>query len=269
MSIIATLVSTPVRLQRLQSAVRDTHQVVVCDDWSALLAACERQVVHVAVLELDLVATPSFDQVRRLKQKAPRIALVAYAGLGADRIRHIFDAGRYGFEELVVAELDDGAGAFARALERAAARGVAGLVRGAIPAGTDPAVRDAVLIAVTRAHERLTPATLADILGTSPRQLVRILADAGAPSPHRLLMWGRLIVAGALMDGSRRSADRIAVALGFPSGSAFRNTCRRYLGATPGEARAEGSARFVVERFRTALTSASAKQMNVSLNGRR
>jgi len=261
MSVIASLVTTPVRLQRLNAAVRDTHQVIACDDWSALLTACERQVVHVAVLELDLVAVPSFDQVRRLKQKAPRIALVAYATLGAERIRHIFDAGRYGFEELIVADLDDGASSFARALERAAARGVAGLVRGAIPPGIDPAVRDAVLIAVTRAHERLTPATLAEILGTSPRQLVRILADAGAPSPHRLLMWGRLIVAGALMDGSRRSADRIAVALGFPSGSAFRNTCRRYLGATPTEARAEGSARFIVERFRSVLPSAH-KQMN-------
>lgn len=263
MSVIATLITTPVRLQRLRAAVRDTHQIVECDDWGALLAVSERQVVHVAVLELDVVATPSFDQVRRLKQTAPRIALVAYATLGADRVRHIFDAGRYGFEELVVADVDDGAGAFARALERAAARGVAGLVRGAIPPGMDPAVRDAVLIAVTRAHERLTPAMLAEILGTSPRQLLRILADAGAPSPHRLLMWGRLIVAGALMDGSRRSADRIAVALGFPSGSAFRNTCQRYLGATPGEARAEGSARFVVERFRTELPPVQPKQMNV------
>jgi AraC-like DNA-binding protein len=216
MSIIATLIGTPVRLQRLHAAIRDAHQVVVCDDWSALLAACERQVVHVAVLELDLVATPSFDQVRRLKQTAPRIALLAYATLGADRVRHIFDAGRYGFEELVVADLDDGPSAFARAIERASARGVAALVRGAIPPGTDPAARDAVLISVTRAHERLTPAQLADILGTSPRQLVRVLADAGVPSPHRLLMWGRLIVAGALMDGSRRSTDRIAVALGFP-----------------------------------------------------
>lgn len=255
MSVIVTLIATPVRLQRLRTSVRDTHQVIACTDWDGVLTACERQVVHVAVLELDLIATPSFDPVRRLKQQAPRIALVAYATLGADRVRHIFDAGRYGFEELVVADMDDGPSAFARALERAAARGVARLVRGAIPPGIDAAVRDAVLIAVTRAHERLTPATLADILATSPRQLARTLADAGYPSPHRLLMWGRLIVAGALMDDSKRSADRIAVALGFPSGSAFRNTCRRYLGATPGEARAEGSARFVVERFRTELAS--------------
>ena len=263
MSVIATLIGTPARLQRLHAAVRDTHQVIACDGWPALLAACERQVVHVAVLELDLVATPSFDQVRRLKQTAPRIALVAYATLGADRVRHIFDAGRYGFEELVVADLDDGPGAFARAIERASARGVAALVRGVIPAKMDPAARDAVLISVTRAHERLTPAQLADILGTSPRQLVRVLADASVPSPHRLIMWGRLIVAGALMDGSRRSTDRIAVALGFPSGSAFRNTCRRYLGVTPGEARAEGSARFVVERFQRELPL-EPKQMNAT-----
>jgi hypothetical protein len=41
--------------------------------------------------------------------------------------------------------------------------------------------------------------------------------------------------------------------LDFPSGSAFRNTCQRYLGATPQEIRAKGGAGFVVGAFMTAV----------------
>jgi hypothetical protein len=58
----------------------------------------------------------------------------------------------------------------------------------------------------------------------------------------------------------RRGADRVANMLDFPSGSAFRNTCQRYLGATPGEIRTEGGASFVMrsllERVRAGTESA-------------
>jgi transcriptional regulator GlxA family with amidase domain len=56
-------------------------------------------------------------------------------------------------------------------------------------------------------------------------------------------------VAGHLLEDAHRSADRVAVALDFPSGSAFRNTCQRYLSATPQEIRAKGGAAFVVNEF--------------------
>ena len=41
----------------------------------------------------------------------------------------------------------------------------------------------------------------------------------------------------------------MAFALEYPSGSAFRNSCQRYLGATPHEIRARGGASWVIERF--------------------
>jgi hypothetical protein len=40
-----------------------------------------------------------------------------------------------------------------------------------------------------------------------------------------------------------------AMTLDFPSGSAFRNTCQRYLGATPQDVRARGGADYVVGAF--------------------
>ena len=52
-----------------------------------------------------------------------------------------------------------------------------------------------------------------------------------------------------MLEDANRSADSAARALDFPSGSAFRNTCQRYLRATPQEIRARGGAAFVVEAF--------------------
>jgi AraC-like DNA-binding protein len=51
-----------------------------------------------------------------------------------------------------------------------------------------------------------------------------------------------------LEDGSR-SADGVASALDFPSGSAFRNTCQRYLGCTPHQIRLRGGASWVIQEL--------------------
>jgi len=75
------------------------------------------------------------------------------------------------------------------------------------------------------------------------------LSGAAFPPPRRLLTWGRLILAAHLLEDTHRSADRIAVTLDFPSGSAFRNTCQRYLHATPKEIRDRGGAAFVIRMF--------------------
>ncbi|MGI8508888.1 MAG: helix-turn-helix domain-containing protein [Gemmatimonadaceae bacterium] len=255
MSVVVALIRNQIRLQRLRAAARDAHALIPCDSWDQLLDTCDGQIVHVAVLDLEALSGPDFDPVRLLKQRCPRIALIAYSALSQERVRHIFDAGRYGFEELVIAELDDGPSAFARALERSAARGVAGIVKTGLPQAADPLARDALLISITRAHERLTPASLMRILGISSRKLSHALARCDYPSAHKLIMWGRLIVAAALLDDTRHSADRIALTLSFPSGSAFRNNCRRYLGATPLEVRHRGGADWVLAQLRLQISA--------------
>src|SRR2546421_626538 len=77
-------------------------------------------------------------------------------------------------------------------------------------AGVDATTRDAVLLAVTRAHQRLSPEGLARLLALPRRTVSQRLANAGFPAPQRLLSWGRLIVAAHLLEDHHRSADRIA-----------------------------------------------------------
>jgi AraC-like DNA-binding protein len=58
-----------------------------------------------------------------------------------------------------------------------------------------------------------------------------------------------LIVAASMLEDGSRSADGVAGALDFPSGSAFRNTCQRYLGCTPHQIRQRGGAGWVIQEL--------------------
>jgi AraC-like DNA-binding protein len=248
MGVIVTLLPQPGRLQRLRAAIRDRHSIITCEDWSGVTRICETEPVHLAVLDLYADGPANFERVRVLKLRFPRVALIAYATITQERARDMFDAGRCGLDGLVVADVDDAPAVLLMHIEKAEARSVASVVRPAI-AGLKATVRDAILASVTRAHERLTPEAFARLLAVPRRLLTRRLTEAGFPAPHRLLTWGRLIVAAHMLEDTNRSADSVAQVLDFPSGSAFRNTCQRYLHSTPQQVRDNGGAAHVIEVF--------------------
>ncbi len=245
MSVIAALLPNPTRQARLRSAVRSGHTVTVCDDWVALTRACEEQPVYLAVLDLFAFGAMALEPLRHLKRRFPRLATVAYVACPPERARDLFDAGRAGVDALVIADRDDEPSVMSDILERAAARSIATLVRDRL-SHVRPTARDAALVAVTRAHARLTTESLARSVALSRRMLAKQLERATLPSPQRLLTWGRLVVAAHMLEDPNRSADGVALALHFPSGSAFRNTCQRYLHATPSEIRQAGGADMVI-----------------------
>jgi AraC-like DNA-binding protein len=248
MGIVATLLPDDRCLQRVVHAVRGQHTVIPCKTWAEVVHACEDEAVHLAVLDLFADGKANFDHVRQLKLRFARVTLVAYVSFTPNRARELFDAGRAGFDGLLIADQDDTPLQLQSVIEQAEARGVAGLIRHRLGA-LHPIVRDAILVSVTRAHMRLTSHRLADILSTSRRNLVARLDKEGFPPPQKLISWGRLIVAAQMLEDRNRSADSIARVLDFPSGSAFRNTCQRYLESTPHEIREKGGATFVVEAF--------------------
>lgn len=246
MGVIATLIPNQPHLQRLRTAIRDRHQLVLCDDWDAVLATCESQPVRLAIVDLFAGGRASFERVRQLKQRLPRLTMIAYVSVTADRAHDLFDAGRQGMDGLVIADQDDSPRALLALVEQAESRSLAAVVRQSVEEA-DPMVRDAVLLCVTRAHERLSPEALAKLLALPRRTVSQRLSASGYPPPQRLITWGRLVVAAHLLEDRHRSADRIANSLDFPSGSAFRNACQRYLRATPGDIRARGGAAYVMD----------------------
>jgi DNA-binding NarL/FixJ family response regulator len=256
MGVIATLLLQPLHVQRLRTAIRDRHELCECADWPSLARACEREPVRVAVVDLYANGAPNFEVVRTLKQRLPRLTLVAYVTMTPERGHDLFDAGRAGVDGLVLAGVDDAPRPLLAIVEQAEARGLAGLIRRSLE-GVDSVVVDAVLLSVTRAHERLRPGALAKLLAMPRRAATLRLSAEGYPPPQRLLTWGRLIVAAHMLEDHHRSADRIASMLDFPSGSAFRNTCQRYLRATPGQIRDRGGAAYVIRTLMRQVNSSS------------
>jgi len=245
---IATMLPDARALQRVNAAVKNEHRLVHCRTWEELEVACRDEEVSLAIIDLFSDGQARFDMVRRLKMRAERLTLVAYVNLSAERARDLFDAGRAGFDGLLLLGQDDTPAAFRAVLERATARGAAQLLRPHL-ATVEPLVRDAVMVAVTRAHLRLTSHRLAEICGSPKRTLLLALERAGFPPPQKLLAWGRLIVAAQMLEDPAKAADAVARQLDFPSGSAFRNTCQRYLGATPHEIRDHGGAAWAAGKF--------------------
>ena len=246
MGLIAALVPAPACRTRLTAAVREAHTVHLCEDWVVLTRACESEPVHLAVFDLYADGRTNLDRVRLLRLRFPRVALLAYVSLDANRARDMFDLARCGVDDVVVADVDDDPASFRAHLDKSEARSAAAVVRPAV-ARLPAIVRDAMLAVVTRAHERLTAETLARRLTVSRRELTQALAAVHLPPPNQLLTWGRLIVAAHLLEESDRSAEGVAGILEFASAGAFRNACRRYLGATPVEVRNRGGAAYVTQ----------------------
>ena len=245
MGVIATLVPNAKHVQRLRLAIRDRHEIIACDTWAQLVEACGRQPIRLAVIDLFAGAPSNFDHVRHLKERLPRLTIIAYVEFTPERAYDLFDAGRQGIDGLVLADQHDSPRSLLALVEQAESRSLGAIVRKSLE-GVESTPRDALLLAVTRAHERLSPEGLARLLALPRRTISGRLSRAGFPSAQRLITWGRLIVAAHMLEDTRRSAERVARALEFPSGGAFRNTCQRYLRATPHEIRARGGAAYVI-----------------------
>ena len=252
MGVIATLLPLDRCLQRVHGAVRGQHAVSPCRGWEDLFAACTNEPVHLAIVDLFADGVANFERVRQLRTRFPRLTLIAYVSATPQRARDLFDAGRAGIDGLLLVDQDDSPQAVRAVVEQAEARGVAALLRHRL-AELDPVARDAILIVVTRAHMRLTSHRLSETLSIHKATLLERLRKEGLPAPQKLIGWGRLIVAGQMLDDPKRSADGIARTLDFPSGSAFRNMCQHYVGATPLEIRERGGARFVAAQFLRAV----------------
>jgi AraC-like DNA-binding protein len=251
---VAALLSDRSRQHRLREALQTRHHLVAAATWGEFLAACDGGPTVAALIDLQDYAQPTFDALRQFRTRHASTAMILYVAVPPVAAQDVFEAGRFGFDAIIVAGHDDSAPKILEVVERAMARGVGELLR--VVVGAAPSVaRDAALAVVARAYERLSPETLARLLGVRRRALTERLAEAGMPAPQRLIAWGRLIMAARLLEDPDRKVDGIALTLDFPSGSAFRNAFQRYLRATPHEVRSRGGAAYVIQAFASELAS--------------
>lgn len=186
-------------------------------------------------------------EIRRLRQAHPGIAIVAHADVAQGDLE-VVRLGRIGVDGIVLAAqpFSHGTpGGIRHAVERALSFARAERVRSALQGRYGSFGAEALAWAVEHAPDAPDVAAFAGAMGRSRRALARALRADGMPLAGRVLVWGRLLLAGAYLARDHRTVEDAAYALGYSSANALGRAMKRETGYTPSEVARRGGLAFV------------------------
>lgn len=232
MAVLAILQPDARAEARLTEALAGVHDLVAGPDWTAIDRILAARTVDACLVDAD---HPDRDsacaRIAAIRARHPDVAIIAR--VEGDGAEGLFELGALGVEGIF---LGDANASRIRADVDLALRSARGkLVRRRLEVAF-PEPGPAVLgWAMKHAGPDATVERLAAGLGLTPAVLRDRLQEAGLPSPARLLVWGRLLLAAArLGDGGRRLED-VAFSLGYSTASALTRAMRLHTGFTPSE----------------------------------
>ncbi len=232
---------------RLSSALNSEHRVVACPTWEALRAELEAGRFDGCLVDAEDPNRPgAIERISQLRALWPGLAIVACVEIGEGR--GYFDLGEAGVDGVLASRspppgtvrsvVDD-------ALATARADRISRALKGRYP---DPAP-EAIGWAVENAGADTNVEKLAAALGHTPRSLRQALEEAGFPGPTRVLLWGRLLLAGARLNRDGRTVEDVAFSLGYSTATSLARAMKRQTGLTPKEVSERGG----MERVRDVL----------------
>lgn len=195
----------------------------------------------------------SLGVLRVVRRRFPSVPVVAYWKLGPAASRDILEVARAGINALVLRGYDDLRLELAAAFDDARNDCIASRTLAAITDCLPESASSVVEHCIRNAGREMTVEDVARALRVSRRALDRNLLLAGVPTANRLMGWSRILVASELLNTPGRSIDRVALELGFVSGSACRNMFRRHLGMTPSQLRKRGGFAYALRAFHEEL----------------
>lgn len=183
-------------------------------------------------------------KIRRISQAHPGIGIVAHADV-AEGDLELFRFGSIGVDGVVFAHASNRFGKIREAVDRALAVSRAQRVRSALDGRYGSLAVNAVAWAVEHAPKGPDTVALAAALGCSPRALAAALRAEGLPSPSRILIWGRLLLAGAYLARDGKTVEGAAFGLCYSSANALGKAMKRETGCTPSDVAHRGGMAFV------------------------
>jgi len=234
---------------RLGDALGGIHHVSFVRSWPELLRVLGRETLDGCVVDADYPnREEAVTEIRRLRKRHANLALVAYADMHENDLE-LYRFGGLGVNGVVLARRPPWASGIRTAIERALASSRADRVRGALEGLYEPSASAAVAWAVENAERKPRVDTFAAAQGRSTRELALLLRLNRLPPPGRLLMWGRLLRAGAYLSKDERTVEDTALHLGYSSASALARAMKRETGVTPSDVARRGGLPFVHARL--------------------
>lgn len=263
---IAWVPASSSTIVRLRGIAPPHSTIVAFQDESALVDALAKGGIALTVVEAggsthDLAVRA----LRRVHDAFPQHPLVAWCNFNTIRSSELLDVARSGVQDIVRHGLDEMRVSFARIFASATQRAVGAQVSHLLEDVVPLRVRPILEYALEHADEPLDRDTVAAVFGISPRTLHDRLTAAGLPSPHRFLLWCRLLVASALLNQPGHTLVSVAGQLGFTGGHNLGNRLRRYTGQGISGLRQGGALEATVAAFREALSADRADPLGNSL----
>jgi hypothetical protein len=215
------------------------------------LACVESGQIALCVVEVTVAtASAHVSAVRQLREGFPSIPVLAYCDPVNGSSATIVDVVRAGATGLVLRGIDDSRALFRETIIRARRRAIAERIFVELSPLLTSDARLFLRYAIEHCAVDVSVDEAALDMGVDRKTLTNWLTRAGAPRAREFLSWIRLIVAAHFLSDPRRTAENVALALDFPSGTSLRNMVRRYVNVTTAELQQGGGAALVLDAFK-------------------
>ncbi|HTE47901.1 MAG TPA: AraC family transcriptional regulator [Gemmatimonadaceae bacterium] len=224
---------------------------------NALLATLdEMHVVLVVIDAIDASGHSMASTAATIRISYPTVPVLAYCTLSPSASSAVLDVACAGVTSLVFRGVDDPGFAMRAAMRSSWQRAITARVYAAVvpylPAAAHPLLR----YAIGRAADDPSVEDAARGLGVDRKTLFNWMRRWGDVGPREFINWIRLAIGVGMLEDPKRTAEHVALELGFASGTAFRNMLRRYVGATSSEIRNTGGFERVLTHFTSRLAVA-------------
>jgi len=252
--IVAALVLDPGHRLVLRRGLRGVADVHFCERIEGLRALVRRSWVHLVItVPTDKAGRQTAATVAEIRQGFPSLPVIAYCALTAEDTHSLIALVRAGADDVIVRDFDDVGSVASQVIARAAASRVGERAFAELSPFVSASVRPILAYCLSNPTGATAVDDIAHALGIARRTLVSRLASAGLPGPAALITWSRLLVVAHLLEDPARSVDQVAAAVGFPSSTALRVTCKRYTGVRPLDLRSRGGHRYVIDLIRAEI----------------
>lgn len=229
---------------RLSSALSGAHDVTTHASWESFRRMVSDGGVEGCVIDADHPDRQSASaRISEIRSRTPELAIIA--SVETNHAEGFLHLGELGVDGVVFASSSVGAmrSDVDAAFSTRRARNVAEMLRVRI-ADPGPAA-----VAWAMEHAGLSPSVdrLAAALGFTPGGLRDALQEADLPRPSKLLLWGRLILAGARLGDDGRRVEDVAFSMGYSTATSFARAMKVHVGLTPAEVSRRGGMGVVLD----------------------
>ncbi|MEM7414111.1 MAG: D-alanyl-D-alanine carboxypeptidase/D-alanyl-D-alanine-endopeptidase [Gemmatimonadota bacterium] len=235
---------------RISAQVAETltaasHQVLPCQSWEAVRTLLENEAIDTVVADADFPNPGA--AVRSLRATRARSAVGLVVWTEEDTAERYFDLGEAGVDGVL------GPRSRPSTIRSRVANAIAETrgrrIRAMLPESWPDKAAEALHWAVAHGDRRGSVQGLASAMGMSPSALQALLREEGLPTPNRLLLWGRLVLAAACLADPSKTSESVAYSVGYATAGAFSRAMKTQTGFSPGQLRIPDAMRVVLRKL--------------------